>query len=1094
MIEFLSLIKTLPSPKIVVGNTEVGIEVRFGKKEYQNCISPLNIAELNHVILSKENLRIGSAISLTNIMEILESYLIKSNDKSQSAVFHSIVDQLKWFSGPAIRNVACLGGNIATASPISDLNPVFMALNAQFVLQSLSDERKIVTRSVAAQNFFLGYRKTDLKPGEAIVEVVIPFPGPNSYIKSMHQKRRREDDIAIITSCFATTLSSNNKIASFSSAFGGIGITTKRFKEVDDFLVGKEWTLEVFNYAMKILSESAALVNDVPGGMPEFRTSLCLGFLYKFFLNVQEQHFNTLPAHLSSAIGTLSSHTFPQSSQRIETSVSDTKMYPVGQSVLHSSAEKQVNGTAVYTTDIPKRHNELSAALVTSTIPHGKVLSVDASKAILLPGVFGFFSAKDIPGVNKIGDIVMDEEIFATEFVVNVGQPIGCIVAETEAIAKKAASLVKVEYEEITPMLSLEEAVDNQQFYELYNNSINNGDLAQGFKTADHVVEGQIKIGGQEHFYFEPQTSLVEHSEGEYKVHTSSQNLKMTQLMIAKALGIDANKVVVSSKRIGGGFGGKETQFVYSCIAAIAAFHTKRPIRILLSRDEDMKITGHRHPFMGKYKVGFNKDGKVKALDVQYYNNGGSSYDLSGPVIERAMLHADNAYNIPNIKVTGRIAKTNLVSNTAFRGFGGPQGTLVAEHWIEHVANHLKIAPETVRAQNLYKPGDRTHFKMEVKTDYEKMFKTCMDKIDFITKRAEIEIFNKQNKHKKKGLAIVPSKFGLSFTFASLNQGSALVHIYTDGSVLISHGGVEMGQGLHTKCIQVAAKELGISIDKIHIAETSTDKVANSSATAASMGSDIYGMATHYACQELNQRLAPLREKYPEKSWGDIIKQAWLDRIDLSARGFTKVPTTGWNWSKAEGQPFHYFTSGVAASEVIIDTLTGDHRILSTEIVFDIGKSINPTIDIGQIEGAFIQGYGWMTLEELIWGDKDHKWVKPGHMLTAGPGNYKIPSIDDIPRNFNITLVNASENSQAIHSSRGVGEPPLLLSASVVFALRDAVAAARKDYGKDEFFQLNLPLTAERIRMACADEITELCVKESYGRGDHSNFQARGSW
>lgn len=1089
-----------PTAKIVCGNTEVGIETRFGRKEYPHCISPVHVPELHHYKMTEEAFEIGAALPLSTLLHTLEEYLFGTVGMTvRHQVARALVDQLKWFSGPAIRNVASIGGNIATASPISDLNPVFIALGADFVLQSQARGRRVVN----AQKFFLGYRKTAMEPDEVLVQAIVPIPPANSYVRAFHLKRRREDDIAIVTCCFSVTLADEKppmrgqrkiaRVVKFSSAFGGIAPVTRHTHEFDAWLTGREWNDQTLLEAMKVLAQLTTLPSNVPGGQPEYRSSLCVGFFYKFYMSVRMTHLGDLNPNLISALGMLHP-TPPRGQQRIEATCSEETMAPVGKAVQHSSGVKQVLGTAQYTTDIPPRHLELRASLVVSSIPHGRIKSIDASKALEIPGVVGFYCHKDVPGVNKIGDIIADEEIFASEIVVNVGQPIGVIIAETEDIARRASALVQVQYETLEPILSIADAVEKGSFYELYQNQIVRGDVESAFKAADHVIEGHLKIGGQEHFYFEPQTSLVECVEGEVKVHSSTQNLKMTQLMISKALGIDANKITVTSKRIGGGFGGKETQFVYACIAAIASHHANRPVRLLLARDEDMKWTGHRHPFMGKYKVGFSKDGLIQALDVIYYNNGGSSYDLSGPVIERAMLHADNAYRVPHVRVRGKIAKTNCVSNTAFRGFGGPQGTLVAEQWIEQVAHALKVSPEQIRRKNLYKPGDTTHFKMPVNTRYDEMWEKCLQKMDFHARQQEVDRFNSENRHRKKGLSIVPSKFGLSFTFATLNQGSSLVHIYTDGSVLISHGGVEMGQGLHTKVLQVASQALGIPIERIHISETATDKVANSSATAASMGSDIYGMATFNACQILQERLAPLRVKYAGCTWDELIKHAWLDRIDLSARGFTKVPTTGWNWAKGEGQPFHYFTSGVAASEVVIDTLTGDSRILKSEIVFDVGKTLNPTIDIGQIEGAFVQGFGWMTLEELIWGDKDHPWIKPGHMQTAGPGAYKIPSVDDIPREFNVTLVNASENSHAIHSSRGIGEPPILLSSSVVFALRAAISAAREQNGHKEFFEMHLPVTSERVRMACADPITALCVKEDYGRGNHVNFQARGSW
>jgi len=750
---------------------------------------------------------------------------------------------------------------------------------------------------------------------------------------------------------------------------------------------------------------------------------------------------------------------------------------------------RQVTGEAVYTDDMPKRPNELVGKLVVSTRPHAKILSIDASEALRIPGVHGFYTAKDIPGENKIGDIIQDEEVFASDIVTTVGQGIGIIVADDAFSASKAASLVKIVYEDLPAILSLEEAVEAGSLFPLWTDKLERGDIEAGFQASDHIIEGKIKIGGQEHFYFEPQVTLIEPTDLEVKVYTSSQNLKYTQSAVSTVLGLDCNRVTASCKRLGGGFGGKETwNVVFSCQAAVAAHHTGRPVRLLLERDEDMRWTGHRHPFLGHYKVGFTKQGLLQSLDVFLYNNGGNSYDLSGSVVNRAMFHSDNAYFIPNVRTQGRIAKTNTISNTAFRGFGGPQGMVVAESWIDRVAHFLGMPPHELRAKNLYKYGETTHFKMPVVTRFSEMWEKCKQKFNFEAKLKERDEFNATNRFKKQGVAIVPAKFGIAFV-AFLNQGTAQVNIYKDGSVLITHGGVEMGQGLHTKCIQIASASLGIPINKIYISETSTDKIPNAAPTAASVGSDVYGMAVLKACEELNARLEPFKAKDPNSDFATWVKHAWLDRVSLSAQGFYKMPITGWDFKTGTGQIYHYFTTGVAASQVVVDTLTGDHRVLSTEIVMDVGKSINPTIDVGQIEGAFVQGHGWLTMEELIWGDSDHTWIKPGHMLTAGPGNYKIPSIDDIPREFNVTLMEASDNSPAVHSSRGVGEPPLLLSASVVFAIRDAIHAQRSVEGKTDYAEMHLPLTAERIRMACVDTCSRLALADR-----PVPFQSKGSW
>eukprot|EP01126_Amoeba_proteus_P037509 TRINITY_DN3870_c0_g1_i2.p1 TRINITY_DN3870_c0_g1~~TRINITY_DN3870_c0_g1_i2.p1 ORF type:complete len:1079 (-),score=234.65 TRINITY_DN3870_c0_g1_i2:3157-6012(-) len=944
-------------------------------------------------------------------------------------------------------------------------------------------------RVVHARDFFVGYRNTLIEPDELLITIEVDYNKSNHYVSAFQQCRRREDDIAIVTSCLGVSLDPTTLLVQdVSLVFGGMGVTTRMSPKTSAFLKGRVWDDCTFSLAMDVLKSEMELPVHVPGGMSEYRTSLCLGFFYKFYLSVRQQARGDVPPQFLSARGILES-SIPEGEPRWNTPTHGKG--PIGEPILHASSERQVTGEAVYVDDIPKRPNELVAVLVVSDVPHARILKIDASKALEIPGV-RFFDHSDVPGGNDMGDVFPDEELFASKMVTSIYQTIGVVVADDVFTAHKAKSLVKVEYEPLQPILSIDDAIKHNSFFPLYQNSISRGDVDVGFSESDHVLEGNVYIGGQEHFYFEPNVTLAEPVDTEMKIFSSTQNIHKTQSSVAHSLGLPDSKVSASVRRVGGGFGGKETNNIrFSCAAAVAAYHTGRPVRILLQRDEDMKFTGKRHPFKANYKIGFMTDGSIKALDLQLYNNGGNWYDLSGAVLERALFHSDNSYYIPNLRTSGKIAKTNIQSNTAFRGFGGPQGVLAVEYAIQHVAEFLNIPPEIVRENHLYKYSQETHFRMPVNVRFDWMWKQCMKQSRFVEKVKERDEFNRTNRYKKRGLSIVPSKFGLAFTFTTLNQGAALVHVYLDGSVLISHGGVEMGQGLNTKCLQIASHSLGIPLEKIYISETSSDKIPNSSPTAASMGSDIYGMAVLKACEEINQRLQPYKDADPTAGFERWAKRAWLDRVNLSAQGFWKVPVGGFDFKTGKGEPFAYFTCGVAVSEVVIDTLTGDHRILSSDILFDMGKSINPNIDIGQIEGAFVQGVGWLTTEELVWGDDNHLWIKPGHSKTTGPGNYKIPCVDDIPRDFNVTLVEASDDSRAVHSSRGVGEPPILLANSVVFAIRDAIKSARADFGVSGFFDLPLPYTCERIRMACVDDITSLCVKPPQEARDFRTF---GSW
>ena len=559
----------------------------------------------------------------------------------------------------------------------------------------------------------------------------------------------------------------------------------------------------------------------------------------------------------------------------------------------------------------------------------------------------------------------------------------------------------------------------------------------------------------------------------------------ISQAYAAQVCNVQNNKVVVKVKRMGGGFGGKESRSIQlSSILALAAQKTRRPVRCMLTREEDMVTSGQRHPFMGKWKVGVNKDGKIQALDLDIYNNGGWCWDLSGAVCERSMSHSDGCYLIPNMHVRGRIAKTNTMSNTAFRGFGGPQGMFIAESYMEEVADRLGMPVEKFREINMYKPGEITHFNQPL-TDWHVplMYQQVQDESDYVSRREAIAKFNAEHKWRKRGLSLIPTKFGISFTALWFNQAGALVHIYHDGSVLVAHGGTEMGQGLHTKMTMIAAQALNVPMEDVFISETATNTVANASATAASASSDLNGYAIHNACAQLNERLAPYRAKLgPTATLKDLAHAAYFDRVNLSAQGFYKTPEIGYNWTTNTGKMFFYFTQGVTAAEVELDTLTGTWTCLRADIKMDVGRSLNPAIDYGQIQGAFIQGLGLFTMEESLWL---RGGPQAGQLFTRGPGAYKIPSFRDIPQVWNVSLLKDVEwkDLRTIQRSRGVGEPPLFMGSAVFFAIRDALKAARRGYGVeaglgvdekgDGLLRLESPATPERIRLACVDPIME---------------------
>jgi len=1066
--QLLYLKKEYPHAKIIVGATELTIEMRT--RQYPILISPVAVPELTKVEITKEFVTVGAAVTLTRLIEVLKDECAR-RPEYECWTFKAILEQLRWFGGHQIRNAACLGGNIYTASPISDINPILIASGATVTVASAGKE----PRTIRVDNdFIIDYRKTCLTPEEVIISIQIPATRKNEFVQAYKQSRRRDDDIAIESAAYRTVFERDEKsgqwiVKEAVLSYGGMAKLTVRARGTEKFLVGKPWDESILNDVYKQLDIDLPLAPNAPGGMILYRKTLTTCFFFKYFLWVRNKLGFEIPASYANVLDPISR---PLSSG-IQIWENKIGMFPVGKPIPNINADKQITGEALYTDDIPNPPGGLYAAFVFSQKAYARIRRIDASDALTMPGVVAFISAKDIPGENNIGPVYHDEELFASEYVVCHGFPIGVIVANTYREAQNAARKVIVDYEELTPIITIEDAIAKKSFQGPVRR-LNVGNVDEAFKTCDYVFEGETFVNGQEHFYLETQTSLCIPGEtDEMLIWSSTQNPHETQMKVAETLGIPANRIVVKVKRMGGGFGGKETRSIFVAAAcAVAAAKLRRPVRMSLDRDEDMMISGGRHPFLGKWKIGFNKDGKIIALDLHLYSNGGYSMDLSSGVMDRAMCHAENVYKIPNFRATGIICKTNIPTSTAFRGFGAPQAMLIAESWIDRIIHTLPhIPPHKIREINFLKEGDVTPYGQTLEYCHlDRVWRQLLEVSHYEERVAKVKQFNATSRWKKRGIACIPTKYGMSFlTARHLNQAGALVHVYLDGSVLVTHGGCEMGQGLHTKMIQIAAKALGIPVEKVFIAETSTDKVANSSPTAASVQSDLNGMAVLQACKEIMDRLAPLRRQMdPNTTWEQLIRKAYFDRIDLSAHGFYKTPNLWFDWETGTGRPFAYYNYGAACSEVEIDCLTGDMTVLRTDIVMDVGESLNPAIDIGQIEGAFIQGMGLFTLEEVV-------IFSDGRMFTKGPSTYKLPGFKDIPLQFNIHLLKDAPNPFCVHSSKGIGEPPLFLASSVFFAIKDAISYARncsEDAGHKGWFPLSSPATCEKIRMSCKDDFT----------------------
>ena len=751
----------------------------------------------------------------------------------------------------------------------------------------------------------------------------------------------------------------------------------------------------------------------------------------------------------------------------------------------HESAVNHVTGKSVYVNDMPSGEGTLHGHVVYSKWAHARIKSFDLTKARKSPGVVAVLSAQDIPGKNQMGPVVHDESCLAGDTVEFYGQAMFLIAAVDEESARQAELLIHIEVEELEPTLDIRSAMENNMLLSP-ERKIECGNTGEAFASAAHTLEGTLQTGAQEHWYLETQSCLCIPGEShEMKVHSSTQHPSETQHIVAEVLGLPANMVTVEMRRMGGAFGGKETQANHvAAWSALLANTTGKPVKIHLFRDDDQIMTGKRHRFLSDYKAAFTGDGRITALEVALNSDGGAATDLSNAIMERAMFHIDNAYFIPNLKVTGSVWKTNLPPNTAFRGFGGPQGMAVVETVVDRIARKLGKEAAEIRKINFYGNHKRnlTHYGQVVTPNpLQTMFDRLLEKSQYFSLRKAADHFNHENEYHKKGLALTPVKFGISFTTSFLNQAGALVHIYRDGTVQVNHGGTEMGQGLHTKILGIAAGELGIDPSKIRITATDTSKVPNTSATAASSGSDLNGMAVKNAIDKLKERLLPLASDllgkghpnkttpeniriknglvhdvlHPERqiAFAELINQAYLNQISLSATGFYRTPDIWFDREKGRGEPFHYFAYGMAVSEILLDTLTGHHQILKTFIVHDVGSSLNPHIDLGQIEGGFVQGLGWCTTEDIKWDDK-------GFQLNHSPDTYKIPAVRDIPKIFEIELLPKAPQAGTIHNSKAVGEPPFMLAFSVWLALKDAISAVGNHRFEPEF---RLPATNEVI-------------------------------
>ncbi len=1031
-----------------------------------------HLQELRSISVEDDGVIFGSAVTMKELHEKC-SELAKSTSIKEKEAFKTLANLLKTWVNPQVKNVASIGGHIQWAHPCSDIIPIFMVLGCSVnVLNASGLQQKIHID----EKFFPEAFKTVIKPGELIVSLKIPFTKPGEVLLHYRRARRKEFDLPIATAAFLGTADKEGKVqevkivtGGMEGAFPGARASPATFaKKTMEYLTGNDLSsINKSALADKVL-EDIFIEEKAPGQFSNYRRCLVAVFAERFLADIA----NGPEVALTQRRGLIKSHQLFQKAK--PTHPEDQVQRPV----VHNWGAEQATGEASYVDDIERIEGELAIVPVCSEKPHAVIRSIDFTEALAVPGVVGYVTPKDVP-YNVCGAFVLDDAVLSEE-VVFAGQFIAALACENAKAGYKARKLVKVSYEEKPPILDMREIKGTNDEKHLFGGAPVKYERDQGVKPTGKTVtvKGTVAVGGLDHMYLEPHGALVIPSgeKDEYTIWAASQNLQGLQTEVAGALKIPHHKVIVKAKRLGGGFGGKERD-QSALVAAVAAKKFGKPARLVFSRSDDLATTGTRHNVDIDYEATADETGRIVAINYNCNINGGAITAVTVFWTHCLLMRLDGGYTLKNYKGIARPLRTNAVPSVAFRGFGGPEGSAVVETVVSHIAHELGISENTVKEANLTKEGDKLHYGDTCVTgcSLQECWKEALKRSDFENKKKEIEAFNKENKVLKRGITATPVKFAVSLQMKMVHQGGAYVRIYTDGSVLLSHGGVEMGQGLHTKMLQVASRALGVDISKIHSHNTSTETVANSTVTAGSTGADLNGPAVIDACQQLAARLEPFKKAMPNATWEDWVMAAYASKVSLSAFGYHNSDPIDFDLENQKGVSFKYFTFGVGVSEVEVDCHTGDVTVLGAELVMDVGESLNPALDVGQIEGAYVIALGSCTMEQLL------KSPSTGAFLTTTPSTYKIPTVADVPQRFNVTLLKHQSDrpTSACYSSKGIGEPPMMMAAGVPLAVRQAVASYRSDHGHNEWFHLDIPMTSDKIRMAAKDEYTEAAEKKS---------------
>ncbi len=1046
-----------PGAVIVAGGTELGVQRNTRGHEPAILLSLAGIDELSRIGLAGDTLSVGANVTWAQLEAFSEGTLPE---------VHALTQR---FGSPQIRNVASVVGNIAHGSPVADSLCFLMVVEAELELLSIRG-----ARTLKIGEFYRGPKQTQIGPDEIITRVRVPLPARDELVKLYKISKRKEMDVSTFRAAIRIARRGDS-IGSAAIAFSGVGPTARRMTATEAYLVGRPFALATFREAGRRARAEIEPVSNVRGSI-DFRLQLAENILAKFYHDAagDESHTPSRSQDPASAgehaIGppSVEDRTLGRATigPDLDATRTDSGCW-LGRSTPHESAFAHVTGKAAFVDDMPRFQNELLVEFIGSPHAHARVTRINIDDALKIDGIAGVFLARDIPGDNHFGPVFHDEEVLAAEECHHIGQPIVVLAGENRQVVRQAREAIPLEFEPLPAVLSIDAAIEGRHFIGP-TRRLARGDAHSALAQSAHVLVGAFRTGGQEHFYLETQAALAIPGEGgQLTVHSSTQHPSEVQSVIAHCLGLQQNQVICICTRMGGGFGGKESQAAHpALLAALAAIKTGRPARIVYSRDLDMRVTGKRHPYLCRYQVGCTAVGRIEALILDLYSDGGCAADLSLAVMERSLLHADNAYFIANFAATGTVCRTNLPSNTAMRGFGAPQGIAAIENVIEEVAAYLGLDAFDVRRENCYGgPGRDTTPYGEVVSN--NTLPIILDRLaetsEYARRRAEALRFNATSGSHLRGLALVPVKFGISFTRRVLNQASALVNIYLDGTIQVSTGGTEMGQGLNTKIRQLVAGEFALPLQAVRVMPASTEKNNNTSPTAASASTDLNGTAALRACETLKARLAEtaarhfasiddgieasvehvrfelaevrdIRRPGHRLGFRELIRLAYLERIDLGARGFYATPGVDFNRETGRGNPFLYFTNGAGVSEVLIDRLTGELAVTRVDILMDIGRSLNPAIDVGQVIGGYVQGMGWSTTEELLYSDA-------GELLSHSPNSYKLPTVECLPREFFVDFLENPANAMNLFASKAVGEPPFVLGISVYCAAKQALSS-----------------------------------------------------